>query len=72
MVNSIFGDMLFRPDPRHIMTAFPSPETLKQKILISTKPPENPEEVQEEGEQWPEETDERYGVNYMVEIISFH
>jgi phosphatidylinositol phospholipase C delta len=38
MTTQIFGDMLYFPqtDP---MTEFPSPESLKDRILISTKPP---------------------------------
>lgn len=52
MVNDIFGEMLFRPDSQQ-MNQFRSPESLKGKILISTKPPESPENqgkrVQDEG-----------------------
>ncbi|KAL1308556.1 hypothetical protein HN51_050533 [Arachis hypogaea] len=51
MVNGIFGDMLYRPSSEHIMNKFPSPESLKEKILISTKPPETPEEDQEHNEE---------------------
>ncbi|KAK9727127.1 hypothetical protein RND81_05G259900 [Saponaria officinalis] len=38
MVNATFGAMLYR---RADFPEFPSPETLKGKILISTKPPES-------------------------------
>ncbi|KAJ4786413.1 Phosphoinositide phospholipase C [Rhynchospora pubera] len=38
MMNEIFGDLLYVPNTEHIET-FPSPEDLKMKILVSTKPP---------------------------------
>lgn len=38
MISQVFGDMLFYPDSE-ISTNFPSPEELKYKIIISTKPP---------------------------------
>ncbi|XP_078179189.1 phosphoinositide phospholipase C 6-like [Carex rostrata] len=38
MMNEIFGDLLYVPNREHI-EIFPSPEDLKMKILISTKPP---------------------------------
>ncbi|KAJ3688129.1 hypothetical protein LUZ61_017293 [Rhynchospora tenuis] len=38
MMNQIFGDLLYVPNTEHIET-FPSPEDLKMKILVSTKPP---------------------------------
>eukprot|EP00257_Ricinus_communis_P026890 XP_025014304.1 phosphoinositide phospholipase C 2-like isoform X2 [Ricinus communis] len=38
MVTETFGEMLFCPKSDQ-MDKFPSPETLKKKILISTKPP---------------------------------
>ncbi|XP_004490601.1 phosphoinositide phospholipase C 1-like [Cicer arietinum] len=67
MVDDIFGDMLFRPDYSHQMKKFPSPESLKGKILISTKPPESPEnqgqKVQEEEVEWLEDKDDRSRVN---------
>ncbi|KAK4854854.1 hypothetical protein QYF36_001883 [Acer negundo] len=37
MVTKVFGDMLHRSDQ---LDEFPSPESLKKKVLISTKPPE--------------------------------
>lgn len=40
MVNRIFGDMLYCPQSDSELK-FP-PESLKEKIMISTKPPENP------------------------------
>ncbi|EYU22354.1 hypothetical protein MIMGU_mgv1a001900mg [Erythranthe guttata] len=38
MVMQIFGDMLYCPDPE-CSKEFPSPEALKHKIILSTKPP---------------------------------
>jgi phosphatidylinositol phospholipase C delta len=38
MVTKTFGAMLYRPESEYIKE-FPSPESLKKKILISTKPP---------------------------------
>lgn len=61
MVDEIFGDMLFRPNSKH-MKEFCSPESLKGKILISTKPPvslENQDQkVQEEEVERLEKRDE--------------
>lgn len=38
MINETFGDMLFLPGPEGLKE-FPSPEYLKRKVMISTKPP---------------------------------
>ncbi|CAO2840853.1 unnamed protein product [Amaranthus hypochondriacus] len=38
MIDETFGDMLFYPESE-ISKAFPSPEELKNKVIISTKPP---------------------------------
>lgn len=38
MVVETFGDMLFYPDSES-SNEFPSPEALKERIIISTKPP---------------------------------
>ncbi|KAL6011084.1 Phospholipase C [Asimina triloba] len=38
MVTQTFGAMLFSPD-KELLTEFPSPEKLKNRIIISTKPP---------------------------------
>lgn len=38
MVIDTFGDMLYYPKSEHV-TEFPSPELLKKKIILSTKPP---------------------------------
>lgn len=40
IVNRVLGDTLYYPDSQHEgFTEFPSPESLKNRILISTKPP---------------------------------
>ncbi|KAG8099003.1 hypothetical protein GUJ93_ZPchr0013g35440 [Zizania palustris] len=38
MVLEVFGDMLYYPDTDHLKE-FPSPEELKGRVLLSTKPP---------------------------------
>lgn len=38
MVTKTFGDMLYRPETDQLRE-FPSPESLKKKVMISTKPP---------------------------------
>ncbi|MFS7968748.1 putative phosphoinositide phospholipase C [Helianthus anomalus] len=38
MVHQIFGDKLFTPD-KECLDEFPSPESLKKRFIISTKPP---------------------------------
>lgn len=38
MLTQTFGDMLFYPESEFI-AEFPSPEALKRRVLISTKPP---------------------------------
>lgn len=38
MVTGIFGDTLFYPQAESL-SEFPSPESLKYRIIISTKPP---------------------------------
>ncbi|CAN1259364.1 Phosphoinositide phospholipase C 2 [Linum perenne] len=53
MVTQTFGDILFTPDSE-CLKEFPSPESLKRRIIISTKPPKEylkakvPKEAQEE------------------------
>uniref|UniRef100_M4CSK9 Phosphoinositide phospholipase C n=1 Tax=Brassica campestris TaxID=3711 RepID=M4CSK9_BRACM len=39
MVSEIFGDILFTPPPGECLKEFPSPASLKKRIIISTKPP---------------------------------
>lgn len=38
MISETFGDTLFAPGPEGL-TDFPSPEALKRRFIISTKPP---------------------------------
>lgn len=38
MATEIFGETLYFPETDHL-TEFPSPESLKKRIIISTKPP---------------------------------
>lgn len=38
MATQIFGEVLFYPQ-KNSLTEFPSPESLKNRIIISTKPP---------------------------------
>ncbi|KAL3650265.1 1-phosphatidylinositol phosphodiesterase [Castilleja foliolosa] len=38
MITQTFGDMLFSPGPE-CLSEFPSPESLKRRVIISTKPP---------------------------------
>jgi phosphatidylinositol phospholipase C delta len=38
MINETFGDMLYSPECE-CLEEFPSPEELKYRIIISTKPP---------------------------------
>ncbi|GJW34747.1 phosphoinositide phospholipase C 2-like protein, partial [Tanacetum coccineum] len=38
MIHQIFGDMLFTPE-KDCLEEFPSPESLKRRVMISTKPP---------------------------------
>lgn len=38
MTTQIFGDMLYYPQT-DLLTEFPTPESLKDRVLISTKPP---------------------------------
>jgi len=72
MLIDIFGEMLFCPENPHQMREFPSPEELKNKILISTKPPESHEnkdqKTLEETPQRLEEYHDKSRVNYKVKI----
>lgn len=38
MITEVYGDMIFYPESE-ILNYFPSPEELKYKVIISTKPP---------------------------------
>jgi len=72
MLVDIFGDLLFFPENPHQMRNFPSPESLKKKILISTKPPDLPESQDqrtlEEASQRLEEYHGRSRVDYKVKV----
>ncbi|WRX12117.1 C2 domain - like 10 [Theobroma cacao] len=46
MVTQTFGDVLFSPGPE-CLKEFPSPESLKKRIIISTKPPKEYLEAKE-------------------------
>lgn len=46
MVTQTFGEILFSPDSES-MKEFPSPESLKKRIIISTKPPKEYLETKE-------------------------
>ncbi|KAL3717993.1 hypothetical protein ACJRO7_003173 [Eucalyptus globulus] len=46
MVTQIYGDMLFCPEVE-CLKEFPSPESLKKRIIVSTKPPKKYIEAQE-------------------------
>jgi len=53
MVTQTFGDILFSPSSESLKE-FPSPKSLKRRIIISTKPPKEyieAKEVQEKGEE---------------------
>jgi len=38
MVLEVFGDILYYPESKHLQE-FPSPEALKGRVMLSTKPP---------------------------------
>jgi len=77
MLVDTFGDLLFYPENSHQMREFPSPERLKKKILISTKPPDSYESQDkrtlEEAPQRLEEYHDKSRVNYKVRnfLINF-
>ncbi|CAN7058120.1 unnamed protein product [Brassica rapa subsp. trilocularis] len=48
MLTETFGDMLFAPPPGECLKELPSPEFLKKRILISTKPPKEYKESKHE------------------------
>lgn len=58
MVTSTFGDILFCPGSE-CLKEFPSPESLKKRIIISTKPPKEylkTKDVPKEGDSQTEKT----------------
>ncbi|XP_050387700.1 phosphoinositide phospholipase C 2-like isoform X2 [Argentina anserina] len=40
MITETFGDVLFSPPGSECLKEFPSPESLKRRVIISTKPPQ--------------------------------
>ncbi|KAL1193779.1 Phosphoinositide phospholipase C 2 [Cardamine amara subsp. amara] len=48
MVTQIFGDILFTPPVGESLKEFPSPNSLKRRIIISTKPPKEYKDVKDE------------------------
>lgn len=53
MVSQTFGDILFSPGTE-CLKEFPSPESLKRRIIISTKPPKEyleAKDVKEKGDE---------------------
>ncbi|KAF7816106.1 phosphoinositide phospholipase C 2-like [Senna tora] len=70
MVKDIFGEMLYIPDSQQL--EFPSPQSLKRKVMISTKPPEYPDAKElatyDDGE---EEYDENAIMGYR-NLIGIH
>ncbi|KAK8485274.1 hypothetical protein V6N11_070877 [Hibiscus sabdariffa] len=63
MINQTFESMLYHPDT-DFLTEFPSPESLKYRIMISTKPPKEYLESRSkdsEDENSPKETNESEG-----------
>ncbi|KAJ1426366.1 PLC-like phosphodiesterase, TIM beta/alpha-barrel domain superfamily [Sesbania bispinosa] len=85
MTTQVFGDMLYYPqaDP---LTEFPTPESLKDRILISTKPPKeyleskqfkDSDSEREEGSSSPSlvtevEPDDRQGAPEYKRLITIH
>jgi phosphatidylinositol phospholipase C, delta len=39
MVTEVFGNTLYYPDTDKNLKEFPSPESLKNRVILSTKPP---------------------------------
>lgn len=39
MLIQTFGELLFTPPSSEVLKEFPSPESLKRRIIVSTKPP---------------------------------
>ncbi|XP_061376616.1 phosphoinositide phospholipase C 6-like isoform X2 [Gastrolobium bilobum] len=82
MATQIFGELLYYPQTDSL-TEFPTPESLKGRILISTKPPkeyleskDNEKELDDEGSTTPDltnelETDDRSAPEYK-RLITIH
>ena len=70
MVTKTFGDTLF---PGTEFLEFPSPESLKGKILISTKPPKESDDTLEKSEEFtdmslPSESGSKKGNEFDMQI----
>ena len=68
MITRTFGDILFAPTSKSLKE-FPSPESLKRRVIISTKPPKEyleAKEVQEKEEESqqekPADDEEAWGI----------
>ncbi|KAJ4895934.1 Phosphoinositide phospholipase C 7 [Raphanus sativus] len=48
MVSEVFGETLFTPPPGECLKEFPSPASLKKRIIISTKPPKEYKESKDD------------------------
>lgn len=48
MVTQIFGEILFTPPVGESLKEFPSPSSLKRRIIISTKPPKEYKDVKDD------------------------
>ncbi|XP_061376617.1 phosphoinositide phospholipase C 6-like isoform X3 [Gastrolobium bilobum] len=83
MATQIFGELLYYPQTDSL-TEFPTPESLKGRILISTKPPkeyleskDNEKELDDEGSTTPDltnelETDDRQSAPEYKRLITIH
>ncbi|XP_021816353.1 phosphoinositide phospholipase C 2-like [Prunus avium] len=80
MVTETFGHMLYSPHSEFIME-FPSPDSLKRRILISTKPPEYHESQRpresgatdnKDNEQDDQDEDEENAIPEYKQLIAIH
>ncbi|KAM2985586.1 hypothetical protein FF2_005965 [Malus domestica] len=84
MLTETFGDMLYSPHSESL-TEFPSPASLKRKILISTKPPKYPESQKprdqsgstdhkesEQDDEEDEDKDEENAIPEYKQLIAIH
>ncbi|XP_068339516.1 phosphoinositide phospholipase C 2-like isoform X2 [Pyrus communis] len=84
MLTETFGDMLYSPDSE-FLREFPSPASLKRRILISTKPPKYPESQKpgdqsgstdhkesEQDDEEDEDKDEENAIPEYKQLIAIH
>ncbi|XP_068339515.1 phosphoinositide phospholipase C 2-like isoform X1 [Pyrus communis] len=85
MLTETFGDMLYSPDSE-FLREFPSPASLKRRILISTKPPKYPEsqkpgdqsgstdhkQESEQDDEEDEDKDEENAIPEYKQLIAIH